>query len=131
MAQTESRSFNKFHSFMIMTIKNKEFEEGLMNLGIISMTTYYCKTKRYFKVRMCEHLGYTALTRKRVKGYNKSSINKHHLFFNHSYGFDNFFMLASNNNNSKVTLMESLLINRDHPPLNKNRHSLPLYLFHD
>ena len=29
----------------------------------------------------------------------------------------------------KVTLMESLLINRDHPPLNKNRHSLPLELF--
>ena len=29
----------------------------------------------------------------------------------------------------KVTLMESLLINRDHPPLNKNKPSLPLDLF--
>ena len=30
--------------------------------------TYYGKTKRHFKVRMCEHLGVSALTRKRVKG---------------------------------------------------------------
>ena len=29
----------------------------------------------------------------------------------------------------KVALMESLLINRDHPPLNKNKQSLPLELF--
>ena len=37
--------------------------------------------------------------------------------------------LATNNNNFKVTLMESLLINRDHPPLNKNKQSLLLELF--
>ena len=30
--------------------------------------TYYGKTKRRFKVRMCEHLGISALTGKRVKG---------------------------------------------------------------
>ena len=30
--------------------------------------TYYGKTKRHFKVRMCEHLGISALTGKRVKG---------------------------------------------------------------
>ena len=29
--------------------------------------TYYGKTKRLFKVRMCEHLGVSALTGKRVK----------------------------------------------------------------
>ena len=46
----------------------------------------------------------------------------------HSPGFDDFSILASNNNDFKVTLMESLLINRDHPPLNKSRHSLPLEL---
>ena len=42
-------------------------------------TTYYGKTKRYFEVRMCEHLGISALTEKRVKG-DDDSTNKKHLF---------------------------------------------------
>ena len=62
---------------------------------------------------------------------NDSAIKEHHLFCNYSSGFDDFSILASNNNDFKVTLMESLLINRDHPPLSKNRHSLPLELFDD
>ena len=86
--------------------------------------TYYGKTKRHFKVRMCEHLGVSALTRKRVKGDNDSAVKEHHLFYNHSSGFDDFSIIASNNSDFKVTLR--LLINRDHPPLIKNRHSLPL-----
>ena len=93
--------------------------------------TYYGKTKRHFKIRMSEHLGVSALTGKRVKGDNDSAIKERHLFCNYSSGFDDFSILASNNNDFKVTLMESLLINRDHPPLNKNRHSLPLELFDD
>ena len=93
--------------------------------------TYYGKTKHHFKVRICEHLGVSALTGKRVKGDNNSAIKEHHLFSNHSSGFDDFSILASNNNDFKVTLMESLLIRRDHPRLNKNRYSLPLGLFDD
>ena len=93
--------------------------------------TYYGKTKRHFKIRMCEHLGVSALTGKRVKGNNDSAIKEHHLFCSYSSGFDNFSILASNNNDFKVTLMASLLINRDHPPLNKKRHLLPLKLFND
>ena len=73
---------------------------------------------------MCEHLEAFALTGKRVKGDNNSAIKEHHLFSNRSSGFDDFSILASNNNDVKVTLMESLLMNRDHPSLNKNRHSL-------
>ena len=91
--------------------------------------TYYGKTKRHFKVRMCEHLGISALTGKRVKGDDDSAIKEHLLFCNHTPDFENFSILASNNNDFKVTLMESLLINRDHPPLNKNKQSLPLELF--
>ena len=90
--------------------------------------TYFGKTKRYFKVRLCQHLGVSALTGKRVKGDNDSAVKKHRLCCNHSSGFDGVSILASNN---KVPLMESLIINRDHPPLNKNRHSLPLELFND
>ena len=93
--------------------------------------TYYGKTKHHFKVRICEHLGVSALTGKRVKGDNNSAIKEHYLFCNHSSGFDDFSILASNNNDFKVTLMESLLIRRDHPRLNKNRYSLPLGLFDD
>ena len=53
------------------------------------------------------------------------------LLCNHSSGFDVFSILASNNNDFKVTFMESLLINRDHPPLKKNWQLLRLELFDD
>ena len=91
--------------------------------------TYYGKTKRHFKVRMSEHLEISALTGKRVKGDDDSAIKEHLLFCNHTPDFEDFSILATNNNDFKVTLMESLLINRDHPPLNKNKQSLPLELF--
>ena len=99
--------------------------------------TYYGKTKRHFKVRMCKHLGISALTGKGVKVDDDSVIKEYLLFCNHTPEFEDFSILASNNNDFKVTLMESLLINRDHtphpppppPPLNKNKQSLPLELF--
>ena len=56
------------------------------------------------KSECCEDFGVSALTRKRVKGDNDSSINKHHLFGNHSYGFENFSLLASYKNDFEVTL---------------------------
>ena len=46
---------------------------------------------------------------------NDSAIKEHHLFCNHSSGLDDISILASNNNDFKVTLRESLLINRDLP----------------
>ena len=91
--------------------------------------TYYGKSKRHFKVRMCEHLGISALTGKRVKGDDDSAIKEHLLFCNHKPDFEDFSILATNNNDFKVKLMESLLINRDHPPLSKNKQSLTLELF--
>ena len=80
--------------------------------------TYYGKTKHHSNVRMCEHSCYNW---KENEGIN---IKEHHLFCNHSPGFDDFSILASNTNDFKVTSM-AFLINRDHPLLNKNRHSLP------
>ena len=97
----------------------------------VSVLPVMAKLSAVLKVRIGEHLGVSVLTGKRVKGDNNSAIREHRLFCNHSSFFDNFFILASNNNDFKVTLMESLLINSDHPPLNKNRHSLPLGLFDD
>ena len=51
------------------------------------------------------------------------------LFCNYLPDFEDLPILTTNNNDFKVTLMESLLINRDHHPLNKNKHSLPFELF--
>ena len=64
---------------------------------------------------MCEHLGISVLTAKRVKDDDNSIIKEHLLFSNHAPDFEDFSILATNNNDFKVTLIESLLINRDHP----------------
>ena len=117
-----STSKDKIPAFLYSSIVYK-FQCGSSN------ATYYGKTKRHFKVRMCEHLGISALTGKRVKGDDDSAIKGHLLFCNHTPDFEDFSIPATNNNDLKVTLMESLLINRDHPPLNENKQYLPLELF--
>ena len=66
---------------------------------------------------------------KELKGDDDSAIKRHFLFCNHAPDFEDFSILATNKNDFKGTLMESFLINRDHPPLNKNKQSLPLELF--
>ena len=76
---------------------------------------------------MCESLGISALTRKRVKGDDDSVIKEHLLFCN--YTPEDFSIYATNKNDFKVALMESLLMNRDHPRLNKSKQFLPLELF--
>ena len=91
------------------------------------MLPIMAKLSAILKSECVNILGVSALTGKRVKGDNNSAIKEHHLFSNHSSGFDDFSILATNND-FKVTLMENFLINRDHPPLNKKRHSLPLEL---
>ena len=89
--------------------------------------TYYGKIRRYFKVRMSEHLRNSALTGKRIKGDDDSAIKEHLLFCN--YTPEDFSIYATNKNDFKVALMESLLMNRDHPRLNKSKQFLPLELF--
>ena len=78
---------------------------------------------------MCEHLDISALTGKRVKVDDDSAIKEHLSFLNFTSDFEDFSILATNNKDFKVRLMESLLINIDHPPLNKNKQSLTLELF--
>ena len=69
--------------------------------------TYYGKSKRHFKVRMCEHLGISALTGKRVKGDDDSAIKGHLSLCSHTSVFEDFSILATNSNDFKVTLMEN------------------------
>ena len=75
------------------------------------------------------HLGISAPTEKRVKYDDRSVIKDNILFCNLSPHLESFSFLTSNNNDFKVALMESLLINKYHPPLNENEQSLPLELF--
>ena len=78
---------------------------------------------------MCKQVGVSAITGKRVEGDNDPTFKEHLLLCNHTHDFEDFSIFATNNNDFKVTLLESLLINRDHPPLNKNKQSLSLELF--
>ena len=48
-------------------------------------------------------------------------LKKKLLFCNHKPDFEDFSIFIIYNDDVKVNLMESLLINRDHPPLDKNK----------
>ena len=56
-------------------------------------------------------------------------LKEHLLFCIHTPDFEDFSILTTNNKDFKFTLMESLLINRDHPLLIKINQYLPLELF--
>ena len=107
----------KSHRSYVLTLFTK-FQCGSCN------ATYYGKTKHHFKARIYQHLGISVLTGKVVKGDDDYVIKEHFLFCDHTPDFVDISILATN----KVTLRESLPINRDHPSLNKNKHSLPLQL---
>ena len=65
-----------------------------------------------------------ALTGKRVTDDDDSATKERLLFCNHVPDFEGFLIFTTNNNDFKITLMESLLINRRHPPpLNTNKQS--------
>ena len=93
--------------------------------------TYYGKTKRHFKFRICEHLGISHLTGKKVEiDSNKvTAIQEHLLCWNYSPSFEDFSLLTWESNDFKLKIMERLLIARDKPVLNKADSSLPLEQF--
>ena len=99
--------------------------------GVAAILPIMAKLSAILKPEYVNTLEFLLLLEKKVKGDIDSTINEHHLFCNHSSGFEKFSILAVNNNDFTLTLMESFSINRDHLPLNKNRHSLPLELFDD
>ena len=94
-------------------------------------STYYGKTKRHFKIRICEHWGISHLTGKKVKIDNNKlmTIHEHFLCCNYSPSYEDFFILTRESNDFKLKIMESLIIARDKPYLNKAGSSLPLDLF--
>ena len=93
--------------------------------------TSYGKTKRHFKVQICEHLGISYLTEKKVKADNNklTAIQEHLLFCNYFPSFEDFSILTRESSDFKLKIMESLLIVRDKPILYNADYSLPLELF--
>ena len=83
----------KFHRSCILAL--------FTNFSVIAamLGTYYGKTKHHFKVRMCEHLGISALTGKRD---DDSTIKEPILFCNHTPDFEDFSILATNNKTLKL-----------------------------
>ena len=89
--------------------------------------TCYGKTKRHFKLRICEHLGISQLTDEMVKIDNNklTTIQEHVFCCNYSPSFEDFSILTRESNDFKLKIMESRLIARDKPVLNKADSSLP------
>ena len=103
---------DKIHVFLRFGIVYK-FKCGNCN------ATHYVKTRRHLEFGRT--LEFLLLLQREIKWIT--------ILNNPSPDFDDFPILASNNNDFMVSLMENLLIKRNHPPLNKNWQSLPLELF--
>ena len=83
--------------------------------------TYYGKSKCHFKVRICEHLGISHHTGKKVKIDNNElrTIQEHLLCCNYSPSFEDLSILNRESNDFKLKIMGSLLIARAKPVLSK------------
>ena len=95
-------------------------------------SSYYGKSIRHFKVRMSEHLGISALTGKVSKTSKEPTAVQQHFLDSPSCSppsFDDFQILTRETNDFKLTVKESLLIDRDKPVLNRTIKSMPLEIF--
>ena len=88
---------------------------------------YYGLTMRHVKVRWNEHLGISPLTGKNIVGV-QSDIRDHSKLCA-SAKWENFEVIARDDNRFHLRVKESLLISRDLPGLNKDKYSTPLFLF--
>ena len=95
------------------------------------IATYYGKTKRHFKLRICEHLDISHITGKKVKiDTNKlTAIQEHLLCCTYSPSFEDFSILTRESNDFKLKILESLLIPGDKPMINMANSTLHLEQF--
>ena len=73
-------------------------------------------------------MGISNLTEKRVKNVKQSAVSDHLLQCDCSINFDDFDILASEANNFRLLIKDSLLIMRDKPVLNRTTTSFLLKL---
>ena len=91
--------------------------------------TYYRKTFRAFCTRVSEHMGTSNLMKKCIKYAKKLAIFDHLLQCDTPITFDDLDNLASDFNNFKLFIKESLFLKRDKPGLNRTEKSFLLDLF--
>ena len=92
---------------------------------------YFGKTKCHFKVRICEYLAFhislwRLTTKVKIDSKKLRAIQERHLCCNYSPSFEGFSILTRESNHFTLKLMESLLIARDKPALNKVDSWLPI-----
>ena len=91
-------------------------------------SVYHGLTQRHIKVRWCEHLGLSPYTSKSIVGV-KSEIRDHSVKCGENAKWENFRIVARDDNPFNLKIKESLLIKRENSILNKDLYSTPLYLF--
>ena len=74
-------------------------------------------------------MGISNLTEKPVKNMKESTVSDHCLQCDSVISFDDFDVLATDTNNFRLLIKESLLIKRDKPTLNGTIKSFPLKFF--
>ena len=75
-------------------------------------------------------MGISNLTEKPLKCVKQSAVSDHLIECDCSIDFDHFDILASDANQFRLLIKESLLIRRDQPRWNKTIKSFPLKHFH-
>ena len=89
---------------------------------------YYGITERHANFRWCEHMGISPLTGRKIVGI-KTDIRDHCGDCKNNITLDDFQIVARDDNTFNLRIKESIMINKDKPPMNKQHYSTPLHLF--
>ena len=103
------------------------YQELFINFSVVSAISPIMVGIRHLSdIRSGEYIGVSPLTGKKVKPINNSSVCDHLLHSNYLPSFDNFSIMAQENNKFLLEIKESLLIVRVKPSLNRNISSTSL-----
>ena len=103
------------------------YQELFINFSVVSAISPIMVSIRHLSdIRSGEYIGVSPLTGKKVKPINNSSVCDHLLHSNYLPSFDNFSIMAQENNKFLLEIKESLLIVRVKPSLNRNISSTSL-----
>ena len=112
-----------FNSFRFKDPIPKDLISGVVykfQCGLCNKSYYGEHQTLLSDIRSGEHIGVSPLTGKKVKPINNSSVCDHLLHSNYLPSFDNFSIMAQENNKFLLEIKESLLIVRVKPWLNRN-----------
>ena len=91
--------------------------------------TYVGMTTRHRKVRVSEHMGVSARTGEAVVGTTITAVRQHRSSRCNMIIDDDFSILTKGDSSYELGIMESIMIKKLKPELNRDQKSVPLYLF--